>query len=580
MGRLKIYLFIVALLPFLFGCKPDGVLEEPGQSKEFEELVRAYETGKVFSSVDRYEGACQLNFTDGSYLVITEFEVHDCTVSKPVPVTMNGQWWSVGGITQAVKVQSGVPSSKARPVYVYYDKLSLYVHVSNGEFLEFGSVPLENQKPEGEDKEQVEGGDNGMTGGGGGHDEGDGSDDDEVLSQNIPVVRITTAGGAGIYDKKNYVDGTITITDPEMIYSDVAEFTADMGIRGRGNSTWSFPKKPWKVKLDEKASLLGMPADKEWALLANYADRTLLRNIVAMKLSEICGFSWTPRMRSVEVYLNDEYQGVYTLCEHKKVSADRVNIDIVGENDNEGEAVTGGYYLEIEEQQDETTCWWTDMRIPMMFSDPEEPTSAQYEYVTGLFAEFEEVLQSDDFADPAIGYAAYIDVDSFIDYFIVQELTKNPDGNLRKSSFITKERGKKMEMYHLWDFDLTLGNCGYFPHAVGNGPEGFWVRDYGHGDTYKAGWFYRLFQDPAFVAAVKTRWNELLPELEKIPEFIDEQAFIIEPARERNFEVWDINESVFWVFFPSLGSYEAELDYLKEFYTDRLQWLTTELKRL
>lgn len=104
-------------------------------------------------------------------------------------------------------------------------------------------------------------------------------------------------------------------------------------------------------------------------------------------------------------------------------------------------------------------------------------------------------------------------------------------------------------MYHMWDFDLTLGNCGYFPGAVGNGPDGFWV-------------------------------NELLPELKKIPEFIDEQAFIIEPARERNFKVWNINESVFWVNFPSLGSYEAELDYLKEFYTDRLQWLTTGLNKL
>ena len=552
-GRLKPYLLIVALLPFLFGCEPDSTLEEVKHSREFVELVQAYETDKVFASAEHYQDACLIRFADGSTLSITEFEIHDCTVSRPLSVTKNGEWWSVGGITHAVKVLSGVPASKARPVYVYYDKWSLYVHVSNGEVLEFWSVALEDQAQE---REEI------------------------ARKQNIPVVRITTKNGAGIHDKKNYVDGTITVTDPEKMYSEVTEFTADMGIRGRGNSTWGFPKKPWKVKLDEKASLLGMPADKEWALLANYADRTLLRNVVAMKLSEICGFSWTPRMRSVEVYLNDKYQGVYTLCEHKKVSKDRVNIEVVGENDNEGDAVTGGYYLEIEEQQDETTCWWTGMNVPMMFSDPEEPTSAQYEYVTGLFDEFETVLESDEFADPLRGYSNYIDVESFINYFIVQELTKNPDGNLRKSSFITKERGKKMEMYHVWDFDLTLGNCGYFPGAVGNGPEGFWVRDYGQGDRYKGGWFYRLFQDPAFVEAVQARWKELLPELEKIPEFIDDQAFIIEPARKRNFEVWDINESVFWVFFPSLGSYEAELDYLKEFYSDRLQWLTTELNRL
>ena len=530
------------------------------QPAGFMELVKAHEDGKVFLSATREGGACVLRFEDGYSLSITEFSIYDCTVVEPKQVTKNGEWWSVGGVTQGIKVDASLPSDQAFPVYVYYDKMTLYVHVSNGKFLEFWSVALEEQKQKEEEEKKEQ--------------------EENAKKQNIPVVRITTKNGAGIYDKKNYVDGTITITDPEKMYSDVTEFSADMGIRGRGNSTWGFPKKPWKVKLDEKASLLGMPADKEWALLANYADRTLLRNIVAMKLSEICGFSWTPRMRSVEVYLNDKYQGVYTLCEHKKVSKDRVNIEVVGENDNEGDAVTGGYYLEIEEQQDETTCWWTGMNVPMMFSDPEEPTDEQYEYVTSLFAEFEEALQSDNFADPAIGYAAYIDVDSFINYFIVQELTKNPDGNLRKSSFITKERGKKMEMYHVWDFDLTLGNCGYFPGAVGNGPDGFWVKDYGQGDRYKGGWFYRLFQDPVFVETVQARWNELLPELEKIPEFIDEQAFIIEPARERNFEVWDINESVFWVYFPSLGSYEAELDYLKEFYTDRLQWLTTELNKL
>ena len=555
-----LYILIISALFLLLGCEEEPSVQKMEQPAGFVELVKAYEDGRVFSSASHKGGACVLDFEDGYSLSISDFSIYDCRNYDPKAVTKNGEWWSVGGVTLGIKVDTSVPSDKAFPVYVYFDSMTLYVHVSNGELLKFWSVALEEQKQQ-EEEDQKE-------------------QEENAKKQNIPVVRIKTKNGAGIHDKKNYVDGTITITDPEKMYSDVTEFTADMGIRGRGNSTWGFPKKPWKVKLDEKASLLGMPADKEWALLANYADRTLLRNIVAMKLSEICGFSWTPRMRSVEVYLNDKYQGVYTLCEHNKVSKDRVNIEVVGEGDNSGDAVTGGYYLEIEEQQDETTCWWTSMNVPMMFSDPEEPTDAQYEYVTGLFDEFETALESDDFADPLLGYSNYINVDSFINYFIVQELTKNPDGNLRKSSFITKERGKKMEMYHVWDFDLTLGNCGYFPGAVGNGPDGFWVKDYGQGDRYKGGWFYRLFQDPAFVDAVQTRWNELLPELKKIPEFIDEQAFIIKPARERNFKVWNINESVFWVNFPSLGSYEAELDYLKKFYTERLQWLTTEINKL
>ena len=528
------------------GCQEKPLLpEKPSQPRGFLELVQAYKDGKVFEEAVLQPDSYALKFTDGYKLTIAEsdFKIYDCTSKKQAKVEVSGSWWTIDGVTIPLKADSSVSDEESFPVYVYFDTRTLYAYLSNRSVLKFPSKVLEDEK---EAMEEL------------------------ARRQNIPIVRIDTKGKP-ILDKKNYVDGTISISDPEGLYSDVYEFKADMGIRGRGNSTWSFPKKPWKVKLDEKASLLGMPADKEWALLANYADRTLIRNIVAMKLSEICGFSWTPRMRSVEVYLNNEYQGVYTLCEHKKVSKDRVDIDVVGENDNSGDAVTGGYYLEIEEQQDETTCWWTSMGVPMMFSDPEEPTAQQLAYVKDMFESFEQALWARNWSQTS-GYPKYIDVDSFVDYYIVQELTKNIDGNLRKSSFITKERGKKMEMYHLWDFDLTLGNCGYFWGNVGNGPENFWIR--------LDKWFPHLFNDPAFVQKVQKRWNELMPEFSKIPDFIDEQALYLDKAQQRNFKVWSIWESVDWVYFPSLGSYEKEVDYLKEFYTERLQWLDRELNKL
>ena len=537
---------LLTLVPFLSGCEKEPDIKGPQQPAGFVELIKAYKDGKVFQSAEHQNGNCVISFTDGYRLTIasTAFEIHDCTGKTPAKVEPIGSWWSVDGRVFGIKVDSTLPDEQSLPVYVYFDSKTLYAHLSNRTVLTFPSKVLEE-----EENEQIA----------------------IERRQNIPVVYITTKNSAPIVDKKNYVSGSIKIIDSEKLYSDVEVFTADMGIRGRGNSTWSFPKKPWKVKLNSKASLLGMPADKEWALLANYADRTLIRNIVAMKLSEICGFSWTPRMRSVEVFLNGKYQGVYTLCEHKKVSSDRVDIDLVGENDNEGDAVTGGYYLEIEEQQDETTCWWTSMGVPMMFSDPEEPTAQQLAYVKGLFDSFEKALKAKDFSE-STGYPKYIDVDSFVDYYIVQELTKNIDGNLRKSTFITKERGKKLEMYHLWDFDLTLGNCGYFWGDVGNGPENFWIK--------LDKWYPYLFKDPAFVDKVKNRWNELMPEFERIPEFIDDQTLTLAKAQVRNFQVWSIWESVDWVYFPSLGSYEKEVDYLKEFYTKRLQWLDRELNKL
>lgn len=537
----------MAVLMSLAGCTKENNVISPEDEKPLEgyaEMLQAHADGRVFVSAAQQDDACMLNFEDGYSIEIphSSFKVHDCTASSPATLSENSGRWAIDGIIYGIKVEPSLSDAEARPVYVYYDSRTLHACLSNRCVLDFNSAVLEDEK---ELQQEI------------------------ARRQNIPVVYIDTKG-APILDKKNYVDGTITIKDPEMLYSDVTEFSAAMGIRGRGNSTWSFPKKPWKVKLKEKASLLGMPADKEWCLLANYADRTLVRNIVAMHMSEICGFSWTPRMHSVEVYLNNEYQGVYTLCEHKKVSSSRVDIDLVGEGDNSGDAVTGGYYLEIEEAQDETTCWWTAMGVPMMFSDPEEPTSSQLAYVKGLFDGFEQALWAKDWSEET-GYPAYIDVDSFIDNYIVQELTKNIDGNLRKSSFITKERGKKMEMYHLWDFDLTLGNCGYFG-SVGNGPENFWIK--------RDRWYPHLFNDPAFVDRLQKRWNELKPQLETIPDFIDMQVLYLDKAKDRNFERWSIHESVDWVMFPSLGSYEKEVDYLKEFYTERLKWLDTELNRL
>ena len=526
------------------------------------ELLAAYDAGKVFASAEQAAGSCKVLFSDGSAVSVpaSDFAIDDCTSSTPSVVTSNGSWWVVDGIVKPMKVDSGLADGKAWPVYVYYDSETLHMHLSNRQVLSFWSLVLEEEKQkEEEEAARLE---------------------ELAKLQNLPVVRITTVGGAEIVDKENYVDGTITVADPGKLYSDVETFTADMGIRGRGNSTWGWPKKPWKVKLDKKASVLGMPEDKEWCLLANYSDRTLMRNIVAMKLSEICGFSWTPRLCSVEVYLNDVYQGVYTFCEHKKVSSSRVNIEVIDENVTEGEALTGGYYFEIEEQQDADVCWWTSMGVPMMFSEPETPNEAQQAYVKGLFADFEEALLGSSFADPEKGYAAYIDVESFINFYIVQELTKNIDGNVRKSSFLTKEVGGKLEMYHLWDFDLTLGNCGYFDWRIGNGPEGFWVKDYASDSTLGGGWYQRLFEDPAFVDAVQKRWDELVPQLQAVAQFIDDQAYVLDPAQKRNFSKWSIMESVDWVKFPSLGSYEAEVEYLKEFYTSRLQWLDTELHKL
>jgi hypothetical protein len=399
----------------------------------------------------------------------------------------------------------------------------------------------------------------------------------------LPIIRINTENSYPILDKKNYIPGKVVIEDPDGAYWDTPKHEVtitDNGVRGSGNSTWDMPKKPYKIKFDEKISIFGLGEDKEWVLLANYADKTLLRNVVAMKLSEIVGMTWTPSMLPVELYLNDEYMGCYTFSEHKKVSKHRVDLDIVGDSDNSGDAVTGDYYMEIEQNMDETTCFRTSIcGIPMMFSDPEVPTAAQYDYIVGYFYEAEGALMGSNFTDPASGWQKYIDIESFAKAYIVNELTKNIDGNMRKSSFITKEKGKKLEMYHLWDYDLTLGNCNYLDDEFGatDGPEGWFIKDFSclpyiHG-WYHTNWYTRLTDDPAFCAKVKEIWNAHHEELSSIPEFIDLKAMIMEDAQKRNFRKWNILNTSVWPNVVVKGSYAGEVDYLKDYYTKRFNWL-------
>lgn len=399
----------------------------------------------------------------------------------------------------------------------------------------------------------------------------------------LPVIRINTENSAPILDKKNYIPGTVVIEDPDGAYWDQARLEVKIvenGVRGRGNSTWDMPKKPYKIKFDEKISIFGLGEDKEWVLLANYSDKTLLRNVVAMKLSEIVDMPWTPAMLPVELYLNNEYLGCYTFSEHKKVSPYRVDLDIVGEDDNSADAVTGDYYLEIEQNQDETTCFYTTVcEIPMMFSDPEIPTYQQLQYVRNYFQEAETALMGADFTDPVSGWQKYIDIESFAKAYIVNELTKNIDGNMRKSSFITKQRGGKLKMHHLWDYDLAIGNCNYLDDEFGatDGPEGWYIKDFSW-DRYSpqrrhTNWYTRLTDDPTFCAKVKEIWNMHHAELSQIPYFIDSKAMIMDEAQKRNFSRWNILGTSVWPNVVVTGSYSGEIEYLKDYYTRRFKWL-------
>lgn len=391
----------------------------------------------------------------------------------------------------------------------------------------------------------------------------------------IPKIFITTQGGTPIQDKENYVTSVVRIEDPSQLYTDGETFSASAGVRGRGNSTWGMPKKPYKIKLNEKARLLGMSKDKEWALLANYSDKSLLRNLTAFEISRITEMNWTPKSISVEFYLNGNYQGVYTLTEQVKVSSERVDIDLVKETDNSGEALTGGYFIELDFHFDEGERFKTDLKqLPLMFKDPDEPTKEQLAYVKNFFNSAEQALYSDHFTNPETGYTRYIDMESFVKYFIVQELTKNCDGNMRGSCYLTLPRNGKVTQPTVWDFDIAFGNANHIVDegATSRGWDGWYIKTC-------SPWFDQFFKDPAFVSALKTKWNALKPQLDQLPQFIDKNTGSLQYAQKRNFNKWNIHE-IEWPNYADRGSYEGEITFLKEFIVKRLEWLDREINRL
>jgi hypothetical protein len=335
----------------------------------------------------------------------------------------------------------------------------------------------------------------------------------------LPVVRIDTEGRQPILDKETDIDGTLTI-DPNG--SGYDPYAGVIEIRGRGNSTWELPKKPYRLELDEDSSLMGMPVHEDFVLLANALDASQLRNWAAARISEATELAYTPRYRHVEVVLNGEYQGAYLLTEDPdKIDPNRIDITEMKKADIAGEALTGGYLLEIDDrlEMNGEQGFRTTRGVPVVVKEPDPATPEQLGYIQARVQAFEDALFAGDLSDPAggladpAGYGSLLDVDSFIDHYIVQELTRNQD-SFWSSTFFTKDRSDDLFRFGpVWDFDLSFGRT--IIYGQDGPPQGFHVRG-------RMPWTTEIFDDPAFVARVGERWEELRPTIEQLPaELVD-----------------------------------------------------------
>jgi hypothetical protein len=410
----------------------------------------------------------------------------------------------------------------------------------------------------------------------------------------LPVLNLNTDNAAPIVSKEEYLKGSFTLTDVG-----AADVSGTLDVRGRGNSTWSWSKKPYRLKLTTSTSLLGMPKGKNWVLLANYVDKTLMRNDIAFMFGRSLGFEWTPRAQYVELKLNGGYQGVYQLVEHIRVDTNRVNIPELKVADIDSDKVTGGYLMEVDFRMNKNSCGLdiacknnidaqraidfcidsTQGMDPVCLASPETLNDAawatQRSYIEKYYADFESALFGSNFTDPTLGYAAYIDVDSAVNYYLANELFKNVDGAVA-SFFLYKKRGGKLYFGPIWDFDLSMGNAGY--NGVGL-TDGWHIRN--------ASWFKQLFKDPAFQAKVTARWKALKSEgkLEYIFQYAQARATWLDKQQKKNFLTWsitdtetDINSWVQHGTHGGTGSYSAEVAELIRWQRLRVNWIDAQLQ--
>lgn len=383
----------------------------------------------------------------------------------------------------------------------------------------------------------------------------------KLIYTGLSVVYINTQNEEPIVSKDNYINGSIHVFPSHNI--PVSVFNGNMEVRGRGNSTWSMPKKPYRIKLNSKASLLGMPSDKDWILLANYSDKTLMRNYLAFEASKRFGLKYTPRSQFVELVVNGQYVGNYLLCEQIKVATNRLNISELKKTDTIATKITGGYLLEVDARLDEDYWFSTNWGIPICFKDPDDIDSSQLNYVKSYFEQTENALFSPQFEDSLIGYANFIETETFIDWYLINELFKNNDAIFFSSVYMYKDRGKKLSMGPVWDFDIAAGNINYNGN---DNPQGWWIRN--------AVWMNRLFQDSAFFRKVKNRWSALKSnQIQTLLTFADLTAANLEVSQSENFRVWPILDSLVWPNPLVTGSYNGEVSYLKNWLNNRINWI-------
>ena len=375
----------------------------------------------------------------------------------------------------------------------------------------------------------------------------------------LPRILIDT-NNTPINSKDDYVEGFVTVKGG-LGFEDIA--MQEMKIRGRGNSTWGHPKKPYQLKADSKSPMLNMLEDKKWLFLAEYSDKSLIRNKISLDIGAMSRLEYTPKGEYAEVFLNDEYNGTYLIAQKVEVKSNRLNLP-----DN-------GYLVEIDQDYrlDADDVFFKPTIFTQKHNENvfniKEPSvdynTAEFNLIKDYINNFEAALFGANFKDAQIGYQAYIDLPSFIDWYLVQEIAKSVDAKYYSSIYFNYIPGNKIKMGPLWDFDLSYGNVDYANSQYTNG---FWIKE--------NPWYKRLFEDPAFESEVKERFMYFYNNTNVILDKIDEYAKQLERAQGKNYEKWPTLGTYVWPNPVYFDTHAEEVSHLKDWVTKRMEWLHGE----
>lgn len=419
------------------------------------------------------------------------------------------------------------------------------------------------------------------------------------ITSHLPLLLIDTWGGYIRDEPKidawmklvNNGPGKVnSINDPGTDYDGL------IGIEIRGQSSQSFPKKSYGIetrndlKEDSAVKLIGMPKESDWILTASYSDKTLMRNPLTYYLGNRMG-RWQPRTEFCEVYINQEYMGIYSLIEKIKRDKNRVKIAKITPTATSGDSLTGGYIVKVDKLDGLSYNDYFRVTPTVNFSyarhydytyvEPKatEIVPEQKTYIKDFLTVMESTLNGSNFKDPVNGFRKYMDEESFAEYEIIQELSNNVDG-YRYSTFFYKERdsdGGKLIAGPLWDFDLCYGNVDYSPDRLATNT---WLyTNYGTTEGNPMHYWARMMLDPNYKALVKYRYSILrLGPLntDSIFAWLDSQKAYLGDAIDRNFVKWPILNQYVWPN-PYIGyTYDNEHDSLKNWIASRLEWMDSQ----